>query len=56
MADMELRHRRRNRCEDRIRISKDTALMNLPSVILSRRVSRAVDLHRYVVDGVLDVE
>lgn len=30
LADLELRHRRRARCEDRIRCSKDTGLMNLP--------------------------
>lgn len=30
LADLELRHRRRARCEDRIRISKDTGLANLP--------------------------
>jgi hypothetical protein len=28
LPDLELRHRRRARCEDRIRISKDTGLMN----------------------------
>jgi len=31
LADLELRQRRRARCEDRIRVSKDTGLMNLPS-------------------------
>jgi hypothetical protein len=30
LADMELRHRRRARCEDRIRAAKDTGLRNLP--------------------------
>lgn len=30
LADLELRHRRRARCEDRIRIAKDTGLTNLP--------------------------
>jgi hypothetical protein len=30
LPDLELRHRRRARCEDRIRISKDTGLTNLP--------------------------
>jgi hypothetical protein len=30
LATLELRHRRRARCEDRIRISKDTRLVNLP--------------------------
>jgi hypothetical protein len=30
LADLELRHRRRARCEDRIRTAKDTGLINLP--------------------------
>lgn len=30
LADLEVRHRRRARCEDRIRIAKDTGLENLP--------------------------
>jgi hypothetical protein len=30
LADLELRHRRRARCEDRIRFAKDTGLRNLP--------------------------
>ncbi|GAA0365765.1 hypothetical protein GCM10010151_64620 [Actinoallomurus spadix] len=30
LADLELRHRRRARCEDRIRAGKDTGLRNLP--------------------------
>jgi hypothetical protein len=30
LADLELRHRRRARCEDRIRCGKDTGLRNLP--------------------------
>lgn len=30
LADLELRHRRWARCEDRIRIAKDTGLRNLP--------------------------
>lgn len=30
LADLELRHRRRARCEDRIRDAKDTGLRNLP--------------------------
>jgi hypothetical protein len=30
LPDLELRHRRRARCEDRIRIAKDTGLNNLP--------------------------
>ena len=37
LPDLELRHRRRARCEDRIRVSKDTGLMNLPSGIRSER-------------------
>ncbi|MEV6096231.1 IS1380 family transposase [Nocardia sp. NPDC051981] len=30
LADLEMRHRRRARCEDRIRAAKDTGLRNLP--------------------------
>jgi Transposase DDE domain group 1 len=30
LPDLDLRHRRRARCEDRIRVSKDTGVMNLP--------------------------
>lgn len=30
LSDLELRHRRRARCEDRIRVAKDTGLRNLP--------------------------
>ena len=30
IAELELRHRRRARCEDRIRAAKDTGLQNLP--------------------------
>jgi hypothetical protein len=30
LADLELRHRRRARCEDRIRTAKDTGLRNMP--------------------------
>jgi hypothetical protein len=30
LADLELRHRQRARCEDRIRCAKDTGLRNLP--------------------------
>ena len=30
LADLELRHRRRAHCEDRIRLAKDTGLTNLP--------------------------
>ena len=35
LADLELRHRRRARCEDRIRTAKDTGLTNLPLLISS---------------------
>ena len=34
LADLELRHRRRARCEDRIRCAKDTGLRNLPAARL----------------------
>jgi hypothetical protein len=54
LADLELRHRRRARCEDRIRVAKDTGLANLPSVILSSGQEQAADLHVCVVDGVVD--
>jgi hypothetical protein len=30
LPDLELRHRRRARCQDRIRVAKDTGLQNLP--------------------------
>jgi hypothetical protein len=30
IADLELHHRRRARCEDRIRTARDTSLRNLP--------------------------
>ncbi len=30
LADLELRHRRHARCEDRIRVAKDTGMSNLP--------------------------
>ena len=43
LADLELRHRRRARCEDRIRCAKDTGLRNLPlmaGVPAGRRSSR----------------
>ncbi len=36
LADLELRHRRRARCEDRIRNAKDTGLTNLPLHDLNR--------------------
>ena len=50
LADLELRHRRRARAEDRIRCSKDTGLMNLPLHSLAQNaiwcaiVSLAVEL------------
>jgi len=34
LPDLELRHRRRARCEDRIRIAKETGLRDLPPVFL----------------------
>jgi hypothetical protein len=49
-ADLELRHRRRARCEDRIRCAKDTGLRNLPlhgfdqNQIWSEIVALACDL------------
>jgi hypothetical protein len=50
LPDLELRHRRRARCEDRIRIAKDTGLANLPlhgfdqNQILCAIVMLALDL------------
>jgi hypothetical protein len=41
LADLELRHRRRARCEDRIRNSKDTGLANLAGVCQEFCVSAA---------------
>jgi hypothetical protein len=38
LADLELRHRRRARCEDRIRAAKDTGLRNLPLSVAGRLV------------------
>ncbi len=55
LADLELRHRRRARCEDRIRIAKDTGMSNLPLLIFSRGVGRGADLRVCVAVGVLDV-
>jgi len=43
LPDLELRHRRRARCEDRIRVSKDTGLMNLPSVMRSASTEPVMD-------------
>ncbi len=36
LPDLELRHRRRARCEDRIRVAKDTGLVNLASFAANR--------------------
>ena len=55
MLQAEKTHRAHAIVEQAIADLKGSALAHLPSVILSRRVSRAVDLHRCVVDGVLDV-
>jgi hypothetical protein len=41
LADLELRHRRRARCEDRIRCAQDTGLRNLPSTAMPRTRSGA---------------
>jgi hypothetical protein len=41
LADLELRHRRRARCEDRIRCAKDTGLRNLRCTALTRTSSGA---------------
>jgi hypothetical protein len=54
LADLELRHRRRARCEDRIRNAKDTGLRNLPLLILSAIDDHGCDLWFYDADGVAD--
>ncbi len=54
LPDLELRHRRRARCEDRIRAAKDTGLANLPEVIFSPFADHAADLAICVVTGVVD--
>src|SRR5450755_1614662 len=54
LADLELRHRRRARCEDRIRCAKDTGLRNLPSLILSPIDDHGCDLWFYDADSVVD--
>ena len=51
LADLELRHRRRARCEDRIRCAKDTGLRNLPLIILSSIDDHGCDLRFYDVDS-----
>jgi hypothetical protein len=43
LADLQLRHRRRARCEDRIRTAKDTGLTNLPLPGGYERVWRLLD-------------
>ena len=53
LADLELRHRRRARCEDRIRNAKDIGLRNLPSVIFSSPIADLSDLLVCVVDSVV---
>jgi len=47
LPDLELRQRRRARCEDRIRVSKDTGLLNLPLLVLSPRLRPEPDLVRH---------
>ena len=37
LADLEFRHRRRARCEDRIRVAKDMGLRNLPLTSFAQR-------------------
>jgi hypothetical protein len=53
LADLELRHRRRARCEDRIRNAKDTGLRNLPLIIFSSAILELSDLVVCVEDSVL---
>src|SRR5689334_5190276 len=53
LAEVELRHRRRARCEDRIRNAKDTGLRNLPLLIFSPTILRSSDLRLCVVDSVV---
>ena len=55
MLAAEATHRDHAIVEKVIAELKAGPLAHLPSVILSRRVGRATDLHRRVVDGVLDV-
>ena len=57
LADLELRHRRRARCEDRIRCAKDTGLRNLPlhgfaqNQIWSEIVALACELLAWMADA-----
>jgi hypothetical protein len=55
LADLELRHRRRARCEDRLRNAKDTGLSNLPARLhaepdLVRRRGARLRTHRLDAD------
>jgi hypothetical protein len=45
LADLELRHRRRARAEDRIRVAKDTGLSNLPLHEFTQTASGAPSSH-----------
>ncbi len=54
LAALEVRHRLRARCEDRIRNAKDTGLANLPFFIFSPVHYRGADLRFCVLDGVFD--
>src|SRR5208282_528030 len=53
LADLELRHRLRARCEDRIRAAKDTGLRNLPLLIFSPAIINLADLQVCVMDSVV---
>ncbi|MFI5775272.1 hypothetical protein ACIA74_44150 [Streptomyces sp. NPDC051658] len=44
LADLELRHRRRARCEDHIRNARDTGLRNLSNPMPARCDKRALSL------------
>ncbi len=54
LADLELRHRRRARCEDRIRQGKDCGLLNLPLFSFAQNqvwtsiVALAIDLNAWM--------
>ncbi|MFM9378810.1 transposase, partial [Gordonia sp. VNK21] len=54
LADLELRHRRRARCEDRIRQAKDCGLRNLPFTTFAQNqiwlavVALALDLNAWM--------
>lgn len=55
MLQAEAHHRRHAIVEQVIADLKNGPLAHLPSIILSRRVGRAAELQRCVVDGVFDV-